>query len=390
MPRPKKPGAPEPKRRSRNGCWPCKARKVKCGEEHPTCINCQKTGEACDYSVRLNWEGRRTKRSLSFGIATETAQSPKAPVQFQPSSFSHTFPISNSVPQIRPKPTIRRSQTAPQGVEPGKRKLEPLGALEDYPNKADPGSFHAIPRRQTQTLAPSPMSAQHTVDSFTSMPSSHQTVPEDTGKPLIAHKRTRSLAESSDSGVPRQHSYISSPASLTGSSPPVSRLRSRTGSTSVGSPLTPVSLVLRSEDGTRSPILSLPSPVSPGSSRLSVNYLLSGSPRTPHGRSTSFSLSSGTPLGSETTDGGADEADEAVFYGYDHGIRDTDINHNDDFRAISQTTTYVPHDSAFPSGVHNKAPWRFELAQATSVGDGYYSQPVPIWIPHNLQPLPPK
>ncbi|KAK2023583.1 hypothetical protein LX32DRAFT_134793 [Colletotrichum zoysiae] len=277
MPRPKKPGAPEPKRRSRNGCWPCKARKVKCGEEHPTCINCQKTGETCDYSVRLNWEGRRTKRSLSFGIATETGQSPKAPVQFQPSSFSHTLSISNSVPQIRPKPTIRRSQTAPQTVEPGKRKLEPLGALEDYPNKLEPGSFPSIPRRETHMLAPSPMSSQRAVDSFSSMSSSHQTVPEDTGKLLIAHKRTKSLAESSDSGGPRQHSYyISSPASLTGSSPPVSRLRSSTGSTSVGCPLTPVSLVLRPEDDTRSPILSLPSPASPGSSRLSTKQCSMG------------------------------------------------------------------------------------------------------------------
>ncbi|TDZ17708.1 hypothetical protein Cob_v009339 [Colletotrichum orbiculare MAFF 240422] len=39
------PRAPEPKRRSRKGCWPCKGRKVKCGEEHPTCANCQRTGE---------------------------------------------------------------------------------------------------------------------------------------------------------------------------------------------------------------------------------------------------------------------------------------------------------------------------------------------------------
>ncbi|KAK2062272.1 hypothetical protein LY76DRAFT_306684 [Colletotrichum caudatum] len=231
------------------------------------------------------------------------------------------------------------------------------------------------------------LSSQRVVDSFTSMPSSHQTVLDDTGKLLTAHKRTKSLAESSDPGGPRQHSYISSPASLTGSSPPVSRLRSRTSSTSVGCPLTPVSLVLRPEDDTRSPILSLPSPASPGSSRLSVSYLLSGSPRVPHGRSTSVSLSSSTPLSSETTDGGVDEA---VFYGYDHGIRDTDINHTDDFRAISQMTTYVSHDSAFPNGVQNEASWCFELAHATSVGDGYYSQPVPIWIPHNLQPLPPK
>ncbi|KAJ9161373.1 Acriflavine sensitivity control protein acr-2 [Coniochaeta hoffmannii] len=57
MPRPKKPGAPEPKKRSRNGCWPCKNRKVKCDEGHPQCDNCQKAHIECDYSVRLNWLG---------------------------------------------------------------------------------------------------------------------------------------------------------------------------------------------------------------------------------------------------------------------------------------------------------------------------------------------
>ncbi|KAJ5648730.1 hypothetical protein N7490_005102 [Penicillium lividum] len=64
MPRPRRPGAPEPKRRSRKGCWPCKARKVKCGEEKPLCLNCQRQGEACDYSVRLNWGGRTKRASV--------------------------------------------------------------------------------------------------------------------------------------------------------------------------------------------------------------------------------------------------------------------------------------------------------------------------------------
>ncbi|KAL3417894.1 C6 zinc finger protein [Phlyctema vagabunda] len=63
MPRPKKPGAPEPKKRSRNGCWPCKTRKVKCDEARPECVNCQKQGEPCDYSIRLNWEGRGKKKN---------------------------------------------------------------------------------------------------------------------------------------------------------------------------------------------------------------------------------------------------------------------------------------------------------------------------------------
>ncbi|RHZ72389.1 hypothetical protein CDV55_108301 [Aspergillus turcosus] len=66
MPRPRRPGAPEPKRRSRKGCWPCKARKVKCGEEKPSCLNCRRQNEDCDYSIRLNWEGR-TRRKSSVG-----------------------------------------------------------------------------------------------------------------------------------------------------------------------------------------------------------------------------------------------------------------------------------------------------------------------------------
>ncbi|KAE8151621.1 C6 zinc finger domain protein [Aspergillus avenaceus] len=63
MPRPRRPGAPEPKRRSRKGCWPCKARKVKCGEEKPSCLNCRRQNDACDYSIKLNWGGRTRRRS---------------------------------------------------------------------------------------------------------------------------------------------------------------------------------------------------------------------------------------------------------------------------------------------------------------------------------------
>ncbi|ODA79615.1 hypothetical protein RJ55_05209 [Drechmeria coniospora] len=48
-------GTSERKRRSRKGCWPCKSRKV----------NCLKTGDTCDYKIRLNWVGRRTKQPHS-------------------------------------------------------------------------------------------------------------------------------------------------------------------------------------------------------------------------------------------------------------------------------------------------------------------------------------
>ncbi|CAK7220531.1 hypothetical protein SBRCBS47491_004220 [Sporothrix bragantina] len=62
MPRPKKSDGSEPKSRSRSGCWSCKARKVKCTEERPSCSKCLKGGFQCDYGIRLNWDGRRTKR----------------------------------------------------------------------------------------------------------------------------------------------------------------------------------------------------------------------------------------------------------------------------------------------------------------------------------------
>ncbi|RVD81027.1 uncharacterized protein DFL_008905 [Arthrobotrys flagrans] len=54
----------EIRRRSRNGCWNCKARKVKCCEMKPRCSNCTRLGEECDYKIRLSWGGRPLKKKL--------------------------------------------------------------------------------------------------------------------------------------------------------------------------------------------------------------------------------------------------------------------------------------------------------------------------------------
>jgi hypothetical protein len=45
---------------------PCKTRKIKCGEEKPKCQNCERQGETCDYSIRLNWEGRIKRKSTDL------------------------------------------------------------------------------------------------------------------------------------------------------------------------------------------------------------------------------------------------------------------------------------------------------------------------------------
>jgi hypothetical protein len=40
---------------------------VKCDEAHPSCLNCQRQGETCDYSIRLNWDGRGKKKPEGNG-----------------------------------------------------------------------------------------------------------------------------------------------------------------------------------------------------------------------------------------------------------------------------------------------------------------------------------
>lgn len=77
---------------------PCKTRKIKCGEEKPKCQNCERQGETCDYSIRLNWEGRTKRKSNdfiqepSFNITALSA--PKAGV------FTRTLSDSN-LPSIK-------------------------------------------------------------------------------------------------------------------------------------------------------------------------------------------------------------------------------------------------------------------------------------------------
>ncbi|KAL3456500.1 fungal-specific transcription factor domain-containing protein [Aspergillus heterothallicus] len=91
MPRPRRPGAPEPKKRSRKGCWPCKAKKVKCGEEKPSCLNCRRQNEPCDYSLRLNWGGRTRRKSSVDSPSSQTSSL---------SRHSLSFPLSPpSLPQ---------------------------------------------------------------------------------------------------------------------------------------------------------------------------------------------------------------------------------------------------------------------------------------------------
>ncbi|KOS44463.1 hypothetical protein ACN38_g4613 [Penicillium nordicum] len=113
MPRPRRPGAPEPKRRSRKGCWQCKARKVKCGEEKPACLNCQRQGDLCDYNVRLNWGGR-TKRMSIDSPSSQSSGYGGAVI-----GFTDAFAINNMSPTSFPTPTSNNPADGFLNIHPG-------------------------------------------------------------------------------------------------------------------------------------------------------------------------------------------------------------------------------------------------------------------------------
>ncbi|KAL8903329.1 MAG: hypothetical protein Q9207_003992 [Kuettlingeria erythrocarpa] len=158
MPRPKKPGAPEPKTRSRNGCWPCKTRKIKCGEEKPHCQNCERAGEGCDYSIRLNWQGRGKRKaggtspepSFIVNAPTEELQQPRDPhPHFALADLNQRPPLRGSESQC--------SRRSLESIEEYKRKLqftpdEPTQASSDNaprPSCIDP----ALTNSPNQTLS---------------------------------------------------------------------------------------------------------------------------------------------------------------------------------------------------------------------------------------------
>lgn len=42
-------------KRSFNGCWTCRSRKVKCDLSKPLCLNCRRRGLECEYGIKLTW-----------------------------------------------------------------------------------------------------------------------------------------------------------------------------------------------------------------------------------------------------------------------------------------------------------------------------------------------
>ncbi|KAI1115156.1 fungal-specific transcription factor domain-containing protein [Nemania sp. NC0429] len=340
MPRPKRPGAPEPKRRSRNGCWPCKNRKIKCGEEHPVCVNCQRTGEACDYSIRLNWDGRRGKQADSslVGFARD-ALSPTTPTKgFK---LVHQYLSADT---------------------PGARRVEPLtGAYDQL-------KFETRPRTGVGSVG-----SVDAAPSFLRESDQH------------ASKRIK-LSDAQSAEYPEKRPY-SSHSSILESNSATLRLSGSSGT----SPLTPATSSTFSDDGQPQVCRAEQQEVAPYSTkRLSVNSLLSGPAnlRALYNDSTGHTRGMLPPLDTRPV------SNEPTFYGIDRGFQDYDLGKNDDMNAIGGASPLLQReylDTPFEEVVdysQTEFGFRVDTNNAEEADGGYYSKPVSIFIPQNLHPLP--
>lgn len=429
---------------------PCKHRKIKCGEEKPGCLNCERNGDKCDYSIVLNWQGRNRKGGFagnmlgtsSFSMvqySPETKTKGRKQQEEQPPRIG-TPMIFESSPNldhnVRSREILNEytdagveaiaspqfGQTPPHSAGlPPMRDFDPsLNRIraqfaESYPSPAET-NIDSPPASSFPTVRKRPF---HHASSSDPMPppfpsSSYQQLPSIPG--LAGHSRQQSLE---DHRSKRMHispgtevldhfqaqqqsynanSYFTAPNYMSRPKPPV-LTQSKSYSPLYGAQRVPPTPAASSgsEDNHQNQVK--PSPTytgSPNNRRVSIQSLVSGiSPAESPGEGgfqSRLSDVSSSITGKRT-------------YGFDHGLPDLDIPNNKDEDVLSpytpKTTPASPNvfgssnldfnlDENFPEfGFLLDLPTELQQ-QNEQEGKSYYSRIVKVEISRSLGPLPPE
>lgn len=373
MPRPKKENSEvPPKKRSRTGCWPCKARKVKCGEEKPVCTNCSKSGEACDYSIRLNWGGRSRKDQGgmpdSVGSVTVVAN-PNLSWHYKSSNGNgndHVFSRQHIATAPPRPPSSHPSDLPTPEPTPGTEStmLDPLLRPTQSSFQGFQPPYNLPPYPPNLHIQRSPSSNER------SPPTSAPTGDEFNWSPQHSAKRVK-LTEyhSPQLGQPSPVFAVPQYPAHVDQSPGSNHITPHSISSIVNTPATPGSSI---NSGSPFPYQQPPLQVQdpPDLRRLSVKSLLSepsDEPERPR-------FMRAESIGSRT-------------YGYDHGLPDLDVPRNDDTQAVLPKSPDLRRASAAVSEVSSSS-GEIDAKQIAFEPGGYYASPVPVKIPRSLEPLP--
>lgn len=416
------------------------------GEEKPICSNCQRQGEACDYSIRLNWDGRNKKKEIGLGNGTDTSgfqtisfnpQPSPSGLSLQQSSFNPVINGSNQ--RLAPAPTFvasdndvaldaksrnssggssdqllpsisNISHSMPSLPQPHHPSAPPAPVLRtpswgDRPPLLPASNGHPNNSRLHSLSYPSPAeshlgSPSYTSNSYSFSGGSSHSMPPPTSNPSLGpdsasspyngNKRLR-LSPRADV-FPRQGSLG---RSLSHGHSNVEDIQKQYFNTSTPSyfpaylrdPLTPSTSGGPNHD--------------PEDRRISVSSLLSEDPSDPPSRktsSTSYPMGFDQPLPELAPRRGSLHQRmisycETETYGHDRGLTDWDLGRNNDTMAINGGNTPSEH-SDFEHWLNDsdlgipEFGFRLESKDQAFNPGGYYASPVPIKIPKKLEPLP--
>ncbi|PQE11704.1 hypothetical protein CJF32_00004872 [Rutstroemia sp. NJR-2017a WRK4] len=433
MPRPKKAGAPEPKKRSRNGCWPCKARKVKCDEARPTCVNCSKQGETCDYSIRLNWDGRGKKKpqdgvgagQINFSATSPIDTAPKDAGQLSTepfTAFQSFAPGSTPVVDHNARDTEYPKQTTETTmIDPALMLAvaSPTAALmPEY--HSGPGQLH-LQHPQSFERYHSGVSVPPVSPMLVDAPNRSQEMGNELEDPgthsSAASTSNKSVGfldiESPISTPPYYRSAIGTPAADASLDRPSKRVKhdSLTPSSSMLPPSQPRTLY---NDEVQASSSQLPSPRAISSNfgvdsyrsrrppqgsdqlrRLSVNSLLSGPPEGQLPAQSPGSVQNSDHESQGWSPSVSDVYRDTETWGVDRGFIDLDIGKNDDANATSGMSPKAVRQNQEliigSPGIASPVEFGFGMESSdTALDVRYYDKPVPICIPRALEPLPTK
>ncbi|CAN8098977.1 unnamed protein product [Discula destructiva] len=409
MPRPKKPGAPEPKRRSRNGCWNCKARKVKCGEEHPSCVNCQRTNEECDYSIRLNWDGRKKKNpgyeTLLFqdpsGSSSSAYRPPRPPSEETSTSSTVVTPQATTADQHSPPTDTSPHTEGPSSIprsEPRSAISTKASAKAPFPG-AHVFTAHSAAYLQDDGDAPplrspdltSPMFSLPRPHSKSASVGSYARLSEPSQARGACPPPFKRLRYSDELDASHSAPEITSPVSQNdpASAAATPRLLSSALAPAGGgmeSPLTPAASSPYSEEGSLARLPSLrQAALSPDVRRMSVNSLLSGPPG-PAGPA-QYAPPSQRALNARTN---LCLSEVTTYYGLDPGFPDLDLGINDDANAIRLVVADEQPDVLAAGDTPSVGESARGRDRCMTGPGGYYERPVAVRIPRDLEPLPAK
>lgn len=176
-----------------NGSRPCKNRKIKCGEEKPSCLNCEKQGDTCDYSIRLNWfrsdSNQHSLSSVRPLLSTRSLSEGQKPLKSGMGVIEPLSPggaSSASLPQQTPSnPSSSPSERPVAGQK--RHHTDPSNAMNCSPVPLGPTTGPMSPLSKSWRLSSLPSRLQLAYQR------SHQTLQDSTStsRQMIAYRSTQ-------------------------------------------------------------------------------------------------------------------------------------------------------------------------------------------------------